>query len=1440
MQGTNSSNVATHARGNPYAPNRPPQDASRPDPMQTLKAWTSRLENIGLDEREMVLAFLKNVAMGETGGEKVAQPVFNDLIAHHAYDVFAEVFNTYNAIQKAHAEANGLSFKATLMLWLPRDWAPSSPVALDAAFGAIEVQHVFVRRPRSALEDVEGIRRPTVAQTMSQTAWNIPISKAICHAVATLLKGGASKLAVCGVLEDVEVVTREIEASTRFEALELGESRHTPPYTSLEGQCYETLILTRGIGHKLKSLTIHASEFLGRLQDRMAFDPPHWPALTSVRVTSGPLDSAAHIEWFVRTIAQCQQLAELSLAFDDGAMAQGMQRIFDVLKSHGALRKMELKGYVHAHGQDHCLRFLPMVIQLARSCPTLTHFKWDAIDDLSFRAGEVMNRDFLFARELLDELVEEIAQAMMDPNFKLEFLSMLGFALPAGVTRAFFDGLVRNKTLKHIDFSGCAIELRSTINLLMALKENTTLLSCVLPKDPEAYYLLMQHINGYIQGFESKRRDWAIADAGHTAAGGQQPQRDEFQLLLSASAPHLADELATLFDDALKAHADTFLDQLAAHLYANQRLAGFPELVTEVQNVFKGTGLDHRDMAQRITEKLEAYGALRSVVHLSEVSTSASLSDRRQKVKPFVKLHNALAGAKNLPDAPSDLNAVTARGVNAKLIRAVRAQDLVALRQWLFLGATDFHGLAAREAPLGPLRDAFLPINQRDANGANVHLMAAVKAKDLQRVSQLLFLGAFDADGMAAREAPPGALRNAFLPVNKVDANGANALLVAAVRANDPQAVLEARAQGAQDYGRQAFKLAGTLGWSHASRMAFAKVAVSTTATTPTTTTTTSTTATTTTTGIATTGARTIRAASTATRQLRGAVPLQAPPPKPERVAKGWVSRIGGASLSDGAQVEAFMKRVALGEVTPIDAPTAQAVFNDLIQHEAYDVFVDVFTAYQKILALQAQAQGKPFKITLTLQLPRDWKPTDRVALNKAFSRVQAQRLEVLYPQYVKGGGAAGASSDPVPAAVSEVVGVMLKNGASELVVCGELADPGPVADALGRSSTLDGIELGEAGKSESNAATLAGYGALIVAASTRTTLKSLTLHHPETVTKLWDHSRRQARPKWPALASVTLTGGTEATGPAFAWFMGIAAKSKALAEVSLAFADLGVGLHVRAMLMHLKTHRSLTRLQLHNTGYDPQAGESLTCMSQAFELVRSCPRLTHFYWNSGMPVVQGGSAMHNGFRAYAHLLHLPSEEIEAALKDPNLPLKSFSMIGFPLSAGEVSSFCSRLRRNRSIKHVDFSHCSIDIEAVSTPVSIKAIRGRKSFLLPKDPQAYYWMPAETKGVVFGFPPGTASTVTPTSGRPAPIQFAPVPVDGVSVVPALTMKFEQDLMAFAEAIADLPDAPPGVNPSLNTATTTTTTTTATTTTTGNTSATGATPRSPRSGPGTDNS
>lgn len=791
---SNSSNTTPLSRANPYATGARPSRASA----RLLEGWLREVKQSDWRPSHEMRLLLETLAQGyaDPDGKERAQSLFNELIRFELFGVFVSAFSTYNALMQAHAEAEGKPFKPSLTLALPQGWAPRDPDAMHEAFRQIRVQRVelfwseayFDTPPdenASFTEEIGLDFRPP------RPEWSAPISGAICEGVAVLL-AGATELAVCGVLANADVIVQAMENAERLQALDLGKPRKTE-LSDAEKDCYCTLLSSKKARSKLQQVTLCQADVLGKLHERHG-SMLEWPALQSLAVDGCGYAHERFITDLLKTAARSPGLTSVLLSFV-GRAPEGIDRMLAALKSHPSLSRLSLRGpYSAFNSNAFQLDAICSGIEVAHTCPSLRYLHWDT--GFAYRVANFTN----WSLYLTASHLERLKVALEDPKFPLWSLVMNGVNLPEAVLEILFGALGHNLLLEYLDLSGSVVDEDSLNTLLAALTENRVARDIVLPQR-----LVKGRAGAQIQALLAQiRRE------------RQQP---------NAHAELAADVGQIMAMAAVQRGIDT------------EKAQGF------------------KDIAAGVVQALEAQGTLRTAVQVSRVSAMVDdkgarrppASQRHPDVKPYVRQHNKDAVAQDLPEAPLLVNEVDEQGSNNPLSDAVWVHGSpVEVSKALSEKAIDFGARVQRSVPHGPLRDAFLPVNEVDGEGRNVRLKEVVLNNDLRGLRRLLLRGAMDIGGGVERDAPEGPLKT-LLSVNRVDRSGVNEALGVAVENNDPAAVLRRRAQGAIDFGGRVLNSVPKS--NRALRAAFAKAAVPTTTTTAGTSATTTTTTTTGTTG---------------------------------------------------------------------------------------------------------------------------------------------------------------------------------------------------------------------------------------------------------------------------------------------------------------------------------------------------------------------------------------------------------------------------------------------------------------------------------------------------------------------------------------------------------------------------------------------------------------
>ncbi len=463
-----------------------------------------------------------------------------------------------------------------------------------------------------------------------------------------------------------------------------------------------------------------------------------------------------------------------------------------------------------------------------------------------------------------------------------------------------------------------------------------------------------------------------------------------------------------------------------------------------------------------------------------------------------------------------------------------------------------------------------------------------------------------------------------------------------------------------------------------------------------------------------------------------------------------WSSQIEHVALRNPALALVLFDHVEHGRVSTDHGRLAQRVFNDLIEHEAYDLFATVFTAYNRLHQAHAKTSGAPFCTRLLLQLPEGWAPSpdQQNVMLEAFRRIQVQDLEVVRPpaqgahrdescaddgvsddsdageeeesqESTSGLPSADVAGVPVPAAVSTCVVAMLleeRCGVTGLVVNGAMADVQLLADALPRSK-LNAIELGDNASGEWNGALtpqeLDTYLRLMTGLATCCTLQHLSLGHRDLVCV----SPHLEAFDGPALVSVRLVGddlelanldGTpqlvkdplgEPAGAQEApvvRFMEAIARFETLSRVEISAAVDSVDSLSTAFLRPLQGHKSLTRLEIVCDQDNPGTTDTTDALPTVVEFAADCPQLTHFKWQIGLNFVLKGSretlqAEDQKWKSRALRVANDLVVMKRRLNDKNLPLKSLKLIGMGLPPEDLQALFDALAEDSRLEVVDVS-----------------------------------------------------------------------------------------------------------------------------------------------------
>lgn len=371
----------------------------------------------------------------------------------------------------------------------------------------------------------------------------------------------------------------------------------------------------------------------------------------------------------------------------------------------------------------------------------------------------------------------------------------------------------------------------------------------------------------------------------------------------------------------------------------------------------------------------------------------------------------------------------------------------------------------------------------------------------------------------------------------------------------------------------------------------------------------------------------------------------------PQQATARWTETIEALHLANREWAKELVEQIAYGrtDLYPTDSEYAQIVFNELIRSEAFDLFEEVFTAYNEIEKVHAESAGKSFVVTLVWGPQRDWEPSaeKKEEMKGAFCRIGVQRLVMVLPP--KLGDLCGVSmadglkdivgsvEDAASTAVSTCVVAMLKNAKlTELAVSGAMLDPGTVAKALPFSG-LQSLELGRLLDPPMSKQALLTCATLLKGVSTCLTLTHLTLDHQDlvhlypifaefhgpalkSVKMLGQSLTVNDPPSLPPLAPGSHDPGTAHPRHPMVCFMEAIANQfkSSLVEVEVnALVESLHGLSV-AFLTPLRGLPALNRLELACNAHTVPAFDTSDALMVVAEWATGCPAMTDFAWDCG------------------------------------------------------------------------------------------------------------------------------------------------------------------------------------------------------------------------------
>ncbi len=473
-----------------------------------------------------------------------------------------------------------------------------------------------------------------------------------------------------------------------------------------------------------------------------------------------------------------------------------------------------------------------------------------------------------------------------------------------------------------------------------------------------------------------------------------------------------------------------------------------------------------------------------------------------------------------------------------------------------------------------------------------------------------------------------------------------------------------------------------------------------------------------------------------ATRFLQMAAPgLTGRAPAFTPTAQGLKDALGRLPSREHVEVQRLLRSLQFMAQKSVPE-LLSTFFNDLIECEAYGVFVEVFNACNGYLRSQAEGNAEPFKTRLSLFMPHDWKPVFRAEMVEAFRQIQVDQLEVHATS-------TGNGAHAIPEAVSACVAALLHGGATELTVQGALSASAEVAHAL-RDSRLRSItfntsvdETSRLGPSERESFEHLARG--LVACST---LRHLGMGHSD-LFALHATVAEFQQPGGPKLESVTLhTRPGKASWPVDVSGHGVGNDDAVKIEPLMcvlrqcpALVDIKVTANIvsgaaalrKAVLDPLAGHPSLTRLEIQATGTDYDFPQLMLALPVLLEFSLTCPRLTHIGWDANFPFPEASFPM-NVLQASGLDFELreAATRILKIMKSPDFHLQSLTLAHMPLPWGPLRALFKGLAGNASFRTIDVSRSFLDLQSMEDLLASLRINWKvEDVLVPRDHSKFY-------------------------------------------------------------------------------------------------------------------
>lgn len=434
------------------------QTPEAPTPAKILEGWERQFKNITLGQYQEVRTLLTHLARGEVSAqdEAVAQTVFNTLIRDQEYAVFAAVFEAYNKVQGAKYPVNGQgvsTFKSTLVLRLPKDWAPTSEPVYGGTKGLDTARSpIWATFSRLGVDQLV-VRAPAPGEVVSAAA---------CTIVASLLSSDkTSELVVQGALEQPDYLAETIEESQLVSA-ELVGTRNASPAESVG---YRRLLDGMSRCASFKHLTVGTTATENLSHQLYKFGLASCPAnLVTLKVVGSPLasdrttDEPSDFEKVVQIAAGIKTLSTFVVHASVNGLDALMSQVLKPLANHPSLVHLDIRGNHRSSSVGQEVFVLPQLLAFSIQCPSLRHLTWARIPGSAPRADQRAASWQPHSSVGVNTAWGLVSFALRSRDFKLTSLTLGGSLVSRDMVGKLVVGREQTSTLRFVDLSDCELD----------------------------------------------------------------------------------------------------------------------------------------------------------------------------------------------------------------------------------------------------------------------------------------------------------------------------------------------------------------------------------------------------------------------------------------------------------------------------------------------------------------------------------------------------------------------------------------------------------------------------------------------------------------------------------------------------------------------------------------------------------------------------------------------------------------------------------------------------------------------------------------------------------------------------------------------------------------------------------------------------------------------